>query len=282
MNRRLLLTAAAISLLSAGSLMSLVSTMYPGQFGMWRLTTIIPASFGLFVGLYSLADILPTLFWQQCRTRKRLVKIRESLSRQSSSDQSRDYNVLESLTEGEPDMTKLYRLLKDIRQPLRSYNFDCLQAQTLGDLEVAVIGSLTRVIQLLQTSKDPFAHLQCYIDETQAGDVTSESDAFHRHISYSVEESLAHGVIFLLKAICKCEADPQIFKWPMETKSYSTGQLQASVKEVLCWMTSSSGASRQDGKLEIYLMAVFHLIAICKAEHIPISFYVAQTLQRGQ
>lgn len=282
MNRRLLLMAAAISLLLVGSLLALVSTIFPGQFEICQFSTIIPASFGLFVGLYAMADILPTLFWQQHRTWKRLVKIKESLSRHCSGGYGRDYNVLESLTEGNPDVANLYMLLKDIRRPLRSYNFDCLQAQTLGDMEVAVIGSLTRVIQLLQTSKDPFAHLQCYLDEIQAGGTASEADAFHRHISYSVEESLAHGVIFLLKAISKCESDPQLLRWPMDTKSYSSGHLQDSVREVLCWMASSPHVAPPKGKLEIYIMALFHLIAICKAEHIPISFYVAQTLQRGQ
>lgn len=282
MNRRLLVMAVAISLLLAGSLMALVSAIFPGHFEKCQFVSIIPASFGLFVGLYALTDILPTLFWQQSRTKKRLVKIKESLSRQSTGDYGRDYNVLESLIEGKPNMANLNKLLKDIRQPLRSYNFDCLQVRTLGDIEVAVIGSLTRVIQLLQTSRDPFAHLQCYLDEIQTGDAASESDAFHRHISYSVEESLAHGVIFLLKAICKCESDPQLLKWPMDTKNYASGHLQAYVKEVLCWMASSSHVTHPKGKLEIYIMVLFHLIAICKTEHIPISFYVAQTLQRGQ
>lgn len=285
MNNRLIGLSFAAMVLLIASLATLVSPIifFEESFSYIELCicAAAPTIFSLLISMYALTDICPTLFYQQYRTKRRLNKIRKAFARYTKGKkQPEDWDALERLLDESSDINLLYEFLGKIDSPLRSYNYDCMETENFRDMEVATISCLSKVLQLIQSSKDPYAHLQCYLDDQTNGKL-DEGTAYKYHLLYSVEESLAHAIIFMLKAVNKCGLFPQLTRWPVYVENYKQGNLSDSVKSVLGWIAATR-ATEKSHQAELYVTAVYNLVAICKAEYIPISFYVAKAMERGQ
>lgn len=284
MNKRLIFIGVPSALLLCGSLASMVVSFHmfisEGESATAAIAVLVPAVFGLLTSLYVLTDIFPIVVRQQYRANRRIDSIKMAFVQ--SLDGGHRKGTLEKLLAEPPDIPAFHSFLKEIDRPLRSYNFDCLDATTLKDLEVAIISSLSRVIQLLQTSKDPHAHLGDYLEDVAREGKELKEVAYRRHIGYSVEESLAHCVIFMLKALRKCGIPPYVTRWPIDVNTHEAGNLQDSIKGVLVWIASPGKNPSRERLSEIYLLALCDIVEMCRANDIPISFYVEETLKFGQ